>query len=147
MPLLFILGGRLNNCRCRYRTPRGGEAAEARSQLAKSPAASDKAVARERLFAKLDGAREHRPGSAWWAPRRRQTTLVASWLDARGIKGIWSQVDPGDADLATFFYYLGKRRAVHPQRAAAAALAYSGISRGCRRVREAVFPGIVFAAS
>ncbi len=34
--------------------------------------------------------------------------MVASWLDARGIKGIWYQVDPGDADLASFFYYLGE---------------------------------------
>src|SRR5206468_3033746 len=25
-----------------------------------------------------------------------------------GIKGIWYQVDPGDSDPATFFYYLGQ---------------------------------------
>ncbi|UCH49538.1 MAG: hypothetical protein JSU95_07110, partial [Betaproteobacteria bacterium] len=33
---------------------------------------------------------------------------MASWLDERDIEGIWYQVDPGDADLATFFYYLGE---------------------------------------
>src|SRR5882672_8896243 len=68
-----------------------------------------KAVARERLFAKLDEAREHRPAiCVVGPPGAGKTTLVASWLDARGIKGIWYQVDPGDADLATFFYYLGE---------------------------------------
>jgi len=68
-----------------------------------------KAVARERLFAKLDEAREHRPAiCVVGPPGAGKTTLVASWLDVRNIKGIWYQVDPGDADLATFFYYLGE---------------------------------------
>jgi hypothetical protein len=66
-------------------------------------------VARERLFALLDEAREHKPAiCVVGPPGAGKTTLVASWLDARGIKGIWYQVDPGDADLATFFYYLGE---------------------------------------
>jgi LuxR family maltose regulon positive regulatory protein len=66
-----------------------------------------KAVARERLFALLDDAREHKPAACVVGPPGSgKTTLVASWLDARSIKGIWYQVDPGDADLATFFYYL-----------------------------------------
>jgi LuxR family maltose regulon positive regulatory protein len=65
-----------------------------------------KAVARERLFGKLDEARAHKPAiCVVGPPGAGKTTLVASWLDARGIKGIWYQVDPGDADLATFFYY------------------------------------------
>jgi LuxR family transcriptional regulator, maltose regulon positive regulatory protein len=68
-----------------------------------------KAVARERLFALLDEAHEHKPAiCVVGPPGAGKTTLVASWLDARGIKGIWYQVDPGDADLATFFYYLGE---------------------------------------
>ena len=68
-----------------------------------------KAVARERLFAVLDEARIHKPAiCVVGPPGAGKTTLVASWLDARGIKGIWYQVDPGDADLATFFYYLGE---------------------------------------
>jgi DNA-binding SARP family transcriptional activator len=68
-----------------------------------------KAVARERLFALLDEAQEHKPAiCVVGPPGAGKTTLVASWLDDRGIKGIWYQVDPGDADLATFFYYLGE---------------------------------------
>ena len=68
-----------------------------------------KAVARERLFALLDAAREHKPAICIVGPPGAgKTTLVASWLDARGIKGIWYQVDAGDVDLATFFYYLGE---------------------------------------
>ena len=68
-----------------------------------------KAVARERLFALLDKARGNKPAiCVVGPPGAGKTTLVASWLDARTIKGIWFQVDPGDADLATFFYYLGE---------------------------------------
>lgn len=67
-----------------------------------------KAAARERLFAQLDEGREHKPAiCVVGPPGAGKTTLVASWLDARAIKGIWYQVDAGDADLATFFYYLG----------------------------------------
>jgi len=36
-----------------------------------------------------------------------KTTLVASYLDARKLPCLWYQVDAGDADPATFFYYLG----------------------------------------
>jgi DNA-binding SARP family transcriptional activator len=37
-----------------------------------------------------------------------KTTLVASYLDARKLRCLWYQVDAGDADPATFFYYLGQ---------------------------------------
>ena len=68
-----------------------------------------KAVARERLFALLDEAREHKPATCVVSPPGAgKTTLVASWIDARNIKGIWFQIDAGDSDLATFFYYLGE---------------------------------------
>ena len=81
-----------------------------RSQLAKlTKPRLHRAVARERLFAVLDKAREHKPAiCVIGPPGAGKTTLAASWLDARGIKGVWYQVDPGDADLATFFYYLGE---------------------------------------
>ena len=36
-----------------------------------------------------------------------KTTLVASWLASRKLPYLWYQIDEGDADLATFFYYLG----------------------------------------
>ncbi len=79
------------------------------SQLAKlTRPRLHRAVARERLFTVLDDARTHKPATCVVGPPGAgKTTLVASWLDARSIKGIWYQVDPGDADLATFFYYLG----------------------------------------
>lgn len=68
-----------------------------------------KAVERSRLFAVLDEAHDHKPAiCVVGPPGAGKTTLAASWLDARGIKGIWYQVDPGDADLATFFHYLGE---------------------------------------
>ncbi len=72
------------------------------------------AVARERLFAQLDGAREWRSAiCVVGPPGAGKTTLVASWLDVRGGKGIWYQVDPGDSDLATFFHYLGQAAVPH----------------------------------
>ena len=41
-------------------------------------------------------------------PGAGKTTLVASYLAARRLAGIWYQVDSGDADPASFFYYLGQ---------------------------------------
>jgi LuxR family maltose regulon positive regulatory protein len=80
------------------------------SQLAKlTRPRLHKAVARERLFAVLDEARTDKSAiCVVGPPGAGKTTLVASWLDSRAIKGIWYQVDQGDADLATFFYYLGE---------------------------------------
>ncbi|HUF22481.1 MAG TPA: hypothetical protein VMP00_17225 [Burkholderiales bacterium] len=55
-----------------------------------------RALARERLFGLLDEAHQHKPATCVVGPPGAgKTTLVASWLDARGIKGIWYQVDPG----------------------------------------------------
>ncbi len=36
-----------------------------------------------------------------------KTTLVADYLTRRKLPHLWYQLDEGDADLATFFYYLG----------------------------------------
>jgi len=84
--------------------------AEDRTHLAKlTRPRLHQAVARERLFTRLDQGRETKPAiCVVGPPGAGKTTLVASWLDARGIKGIWYQVDPGDADLSTFFDYLGE---------------------------------------
>lgn len=65
------------------------------------------AVPRERLFARLEEERKRRSAlCVVGPPGAGKTTLVASWLDANRLDGIWYQVDPGDADLATFFYHL-----------------------------------------
>lgn len=63
------------------------------------------AVIRERLFARLDASRR----SVWvGAPAGAgKTTLLASYIEARRCPALWYQVDGGDADPASFFYYLG----------------------------------------
>ena len=62
---------------------------------------------RKRLFKVLDRSRK-RPVT-WIAgpPGCGKTTLVSSYLDARKLPCLWYQADSGDADPATFFYYLG----------------------------------------
>lgn len=62
---------------------------------------------RGRLYALLDSARER---SVIWiaAPAGAgKTTLVASYAEHRELPGLWIQLDAGDADAPTFFYYLG----------------------------------------
>jgi LuxR family maltose regulon positive regulatory protein len=69
------------------------------------------AVSRERLFKLLDEGRERPAMCVVGPPGAGKTTLVASWLDARKLPGIWYQVDSGDADLPTLFHYLGQAAA------------------------------------
>lgn len=61
---------------------------------------------RERLFQRLDEAREHQ--AVWIAssPGSGKTTLVSSYLESRKLNAVWYQIDSGDADPASFFYYL-----------------------------------------
>lgn len=66
-----------------------------------------KVLPRPRLFAALDEMR-HRP-VVWIAaqPGAGKTSLLASFLEARKLAGLWYQVDAGDSDPASFFYHLG----------------------------------------
>lgn len=64
-------------------------------------------VQRERLFRLLDEGRT-RPVTWVSGPAGSgKTTVVASYLDSRSIPCLWYQLDESDADLASFFYYLG----------------------------------------
>src|SRR5688572_3015116 len=60
---------------------------------------------RKRLFDLLE---ESGSPVAWLSgpPGCGKTTLAASWLEHLGHACLWYQIDDGDADVATFFYYL-----------------------------------------
>lgn len=68
---------------------------------------------RERLFRLLDELRERPAVWITGAPGAGKSALVASYLDARRLPAIWYNVDAGDRDPATFFYYLGLAAAPH----------------------------------
>ena len=95
-----------------------------RPQFTKPPAALAKltrprlfgAVPRTRLFTQLDEARQRPAVCVVGPPGAGKTTLVTSYLDSRGLPGIWYQVDAGDADIATFFYYLGQAAAPYSRK-------------------------------
>jgi LuxR family maltose regulon positive regulatory protein len=65
------------------------------------------AMPRERLFGLIDEARQRPLVWVEGPPGAGKTTLAASYLEARSLPCIWYQTDTGDADPATFFYYLG----------------------------------------
>lgn len=64
------------------------------------------AVARERLFEQLDLMRRH---SVVWLnapPGAGKSTLLGGYVDRVRLPFLWYQIDAGDGDLSTFFYYL-----------------------------------------
>src|SRR5258706_3480137 len=81
--------------------------ASARASLAKitRPSYTD-VLQRERLFRVLGASAA--PVTWIAAPAGAgKTTLASSYLAARRVAHLWYQLDRGDADLATFFHYLG----------------------------------------
>ena len=65
------------------------------------------ALPRKRLFTLLDCMRN---GPVTWVSGPGgcgKTTLVSSYISDRRLPCLWYQVDEGDQDVATFFYYMG----------------------------------------
>jgi len=63
---------------------------------------------RKRLFALLDRMRKQPVIWVSGPPGCGKTTLVSSYLEARKLPCLWYQLEVGDADPATFFYFLGQ---------------------------------------
>ncbi len=62
---------------------------------------------RKRLFRRLDQSRLRPVIFINGPPGSGKTSLIASYIDARELPYLWYQVDEGDADVASFFYYMG----------------------------------------
>lgn len=79
------------------------------ARLAKTSMPSvSRAVARERLFARLDGSDDSQRPIVWICgpPGAGKTLLIATYVEARKLGCTWYHVDAGDADLASFVFYL-----------------------------------------
>ena len=62
---------------------------------------------RHRLYRLLDKARKAPVLWITGPPGCGKTALVSSYVEARRLPCLWYKVDEADADLSTFFYYLG----------------------------------------
>ena len=65
------------------------------------------AIARPRLFNLLDRLQRRPVTWVWAPPGAGKTVLIASYLATRKLNHLWFQVDDGDSDLSSFFYFLG----------------------------------------
>lgn len=72
------------------------------------------AVPRERLFSLLDEKRKHPAIWVCGPPGAGKTTLVGTYLEARTLDGLWYQIDAGDQDVTSLFFYLSQAAASFP---------------------------------
>lgn len=98
-------GARISSAHTNAKSPRAGLK---NTPPKLTPPRPTRLFPRERLFDLLDRTREdHRviwvsaPGGAG------KTSLATSYLASRKLPKLWYQVDPGDGDIASFFYYIG----------------------------------------
>jgi ATP/maltotriose-dependent transcriptional regulator MalT len=71
------------------------------------------AHARTRLFETLD---RHKGSPVIWLtgpPGSGKTTLAADYTQRRGLNGLWYQIDRGDSDIASSFFYLAEAARAH----------------------------------
>lgn len=72
-----------------------------------TPPRFTKVFLRKRLFSLLDRSRKQPVVWVSGPPGAGKTILISSYLEARALPCIWYQIDSGDEDIATFFYYMG----------------------------------------
>jgi DNA-binding SARP family transcriptional activator len=65
------------------------------------------AIIRKRLTSLLDAGKKQPVTWISGPAGSGKTTLIASYIEERGLPCLWYQIDELDADPATFFYYLG----------------------------------------
>lgn len=61
---------------------------------------------RPRLFRSLDRIAKRPITWVWAPPGSGKTSLIASYLATRKVSNLWYQMDDGDNDIASFFYFL-----------------------------------------
>jgi LuxR family maltose regulon positive regulatory protein len=64
-------------------------------------------IPRKRLFQRLDHARSRPVIFVTGPPGSGKTNLISSYIKYRKLPCLWYQVDESDADIASFFYYMG----------------------------------------
>ena len=72
-----------------------------------TPPVSSGYYPRQRLYRLLDKSRKAPVLWITGPPGCGKTALVSSYIESRRIPCLWYKVDEADADLSTFFYYLG----------------------------------------
>ena len=72
-----------------------------------TPPELPKVVLRKHLFRQLDEKKHYNVTWVSAMAGSGKTTLAASYLNNGNFPCLWYQMDEGDGDIATFFYYLG----------------------------------------